>query len=378
MKPYHIVFTTINYPVVINDLAENISQFYHLDDVKVWIIGDNKTPAECSHLAATATERGLETVYMDISRQDTWGKRCAGFYKRLPYNNETRRNIGYLCALEDGCEILISMDDDNFPISGSDFINAHAITGSEWNGKARCEETEFRNNWEYLEVEPQRDVFPRGFPFRLRGKRNQKIWAELDGTHKIGVTAGLWLQDPDIDATTWLNGSVSAERYLGDKIQVLSQKTWTPINTQNTSIVRDLIPAFLCIPMGWPVPGGSIQRYGDIWGGYFLQALMKGTDFLVAFGQPVVQHRRNPHDYIDDLRYEYWGMILTDWLVDLLKNGFHPECALMVDRVGELAAFIKSTAASKLPKWCPEEIAGFMSWTVENLKTWSDACRKLM
>jgi reversibly glycosylated polypeptide len=368
MKPIHIVFTTINYPVVINELFDNISRFGHLESVKLWVIGDHKTPPGCHELAKTTSQQGLETVYMGIEEQDEWGNRCSEFYSRIPYNNETRRNIGYLCALAD----------DNFPVADSDFIGSHRITGSEWKGPVIGEETEFHNVCEYLEFEPSRAIFPRGFPFRLRGRKNKPHPESASSNSRIGVTAGLWLLDPDVDATTWLNGRISGTRYRGEPIQVLSQNTWTPINTQNTSIVRELIPAFLCIPMGWTVPGGSIQRYGDIWGGYFLQSLMKGTHYLAAFGNPIVEHRRNPHDYIDDLRFEYWGMILTDWLLDLLKTRFFPTSNSIIDRVDELADFLKEVAVPAMPDWCPEEIAGFMDWTEKNLRTWGSACRRFL
>ena len=112
---------------------------------------------------------------------------------------------------------------------------------------------------------------------------------------------------------------------------------------------------------GWDVPGGKIQRYGDIWGGYFLQALMRGTEYHVAFGRPIVDHRRNPHDYVDDLRSEYWGMILTDWLVEKLRSGFFPKDKEMIGRVEELADFIRSEAYHDIPIWCPHEVKDFFS-----------------
>ena len=156
------------------------------------------------------------------------------------------------------------------------------------------------------------DRFIRGdSPFVSGTKGNNANPVSSPLRAKIGVTAGLWLSDPDIDATTWLNGAVSGLSYSGQDQLLLAQSNWTPINTQNTSVVRDLIPAFLCVPMGWDVPGGKIQRYGDIWGGYFLQAIIQGTDYHVSFGRPLVDHRRNPHDYLDDLRGEFWGLMLT-------------------------------------------------------------------
>ena len=376
-KPIHIVFTTIYHPSVLEDLLANLTSFNHLESVKVWVVGDNKTPESCGNLCKTVTNKGMETIYLDIATQDEWGERCKDFYTRIPYNNETRRNIGYLHALEDGCDILISIDDDNFPTE-DDLVGFHKNTGRTWDGKLLSEETGFHNICEYLEIKPDRQVFPRGFPFRLRGLPNQNLFETVDRPVKIGVTAGLWLSDPDIDATTWLNGKVEGVAYKGEDVQVLKQSTWSPVNTQNTSVIRELIPAYLCIPMGWAVPGGNIQRYGDIWGGYFLQALMKGTEYHVAFGKPIVDHRRNPHDYVDDLRFEYWGMILTDWLVQKLQNDFSPKEDTIVDRVNELAGFIHNQAIPDLPDWCPQEINEFLLWTEGNLKTWSAACRAML
>ena len=261
-KPIQIVFTTIYYPEVLNDLFTNISKFNHLDKVKIWVIGDKKTPGKCRDLAAAITRKGLETIYLDIEQQDLWGKSCSSFYDRIPYNNETRRNIGYLKALEDGCEVLISLDDDNFPME-DDLVGCHLSTGKKWDGPLLTEESGFHNICEYLTIEPQRQVFPRGYPFKLRGVPNQNTTEKSGKETTIGVTAGLWLSDPDVDATTWLNGKISGKAYRGEPVQVLHQNTWSPVNTQNTSVVRELIPAYLCIPMGWQVPGGTIQRYGD-------------------------------------------------------------------------------------------------------------------
>ena len=374
-KSYHIVFTTIYHPDVLNDLYKNIQQHNHLESVKIWIIGDKKTPPSCGQLAQSISNKGLETVYVDIDHQDKWGKRCLDFYKRIPYNNETRRNIGYLMALEDNCELLISIDDDNFP-TDDDFVGCHLQqTGRLIQEDLITETSGFHNICEYLQISPQRQVFPRGYPFNLRGTQNQSKRKEAAVNSRIGVTAGLWLSDPDIDATTWLNGKVTATEYLGKNTQVLGQDTWTPVNTQNTSVVRELIPAYLCIPMGWNVPGGKIQRYGDIWGGYFLQALMRGTGYHIAFGRPMVDHRRNPHDYVDDLRSEYWGMILTDWLVEKLRADFIPQQREMTARVDELADFLKNEAYANLPAWCPFEVKDFLLWTEGNLRTWAKACQ---
>ena len=377
MKSNHVVLTTIRKPQVLYDLQRNLESHGHLDCTVCWVVGDTRTPASCGDLCREVTNDGLETHYLDIASQDEWGKRFPEFYRRIPYNNESRRNIGYLHALEQGCQRLISIDDDNFPTE-DDFIGGHLNTGRRWDGEVIEEQSGFYNVCEDLDIEPNRLIFPRGFPFGLREKRNEPRIARVPAGAQVGVTLGLWLKDPDVDATTWLNGRVTSKAYHGPLHFMLSQNTWSPINTQNTSVVAELIPAFLCIPMGYPVPSGTIERYGDIWGGYFLQALISETVYHLCVGHPIVEHRRNQHNYLDDLRFEFWGMVLTDWVVAQLREGFRPGSPRIVDRVTELAAFLQEISVDKLPSWCAPEVREFITETAGTVDLWARACRKLL
>lgn len=374
-KPYQIVFTTINYPEILKELLVNLKKYNHLDQTKVWVIGDHKTPQSASDLAKEVSDMGLETIYLDIPAQDAWGKQFE-FYSQIPYNNDGRRLVGYLKALEDKCQTLIAIDDDNFPTE-DDFIGGHSLTGKPWAGELISEDSGFHNICEYLKFEPSRSIFPRGFPFKLRGQSNQPKFLTSPKESVVGLTEGLWLKEPDIDATTWLNGKVVATSYNGPDAFVLDQNTWCPVNTQNTSVVRELIPAYFFVLMGWPVPGGKIDRYGDIWGGYFFQSLVRGTKYYTAFGRPLVEHRRNPHVYVDDLRYEFWGMILTDWLVNLLKEQFKPSKENIIDRLEELGEFLGDAGLKQMPAWSPQEMKAFMENTSKNIKLWAAACRQI-
>jgi hypothetical protein len=93
------------------------------------------------------------------------------------------------------------------------------------------------------------------------------------------VNAGLWLDDPDVDAITRLcNDIVATEydaacaalcaayrlpaltvlsRYTRDSSYVMANGTWCPFNSQNTALHRDLIPAYVLSPL--------IGRMDDIW-----------------------------------------------------------------------------------------------------------------
>jgi hypothetical protein len=377
MKSNHIVLTTIHQPTVILELAKNISQYGHLDDVVCWVVGDNNTPASCAELCNNVSRKGLETNFLDTDEQARWGKKFPELYSRIPFNNETRRNIGYLYALEHLCERLIAIDDDNFP-TNDDFVGGHSITGKLWSGDLIEESTGFYNICEHLKIDPERLIFPRGFPFALRGKKNDyKLTLPPKGA-VIGVSAGLWINEPDVDAITRLSGKVISKEYLGPASLALGQNTWTPLNSQNTSVQRELVPSFFCIPMGFSFPGGHIERYGDIWGGYFLQSLIRGTPYHICFGHPIVEHRRNEHNHSDDLHHEYWGMILTDWLISMLRDNFIPTDISIIDRIFNLAAFIDDLGRKNLPKWFPREAQTFLIQTAKTITAWAEACKQIM
>jgi hypothetical protein len=318
----------------------------------------------------------LETHYLSIDLQDQWGKHHPKFYRSIPYDNESRRNIGYLFALENECERIISIDDDNFPLEG-DFIGGHLNTGSDWKGSLISDSSGYFNICELLDISPPRPIYPRGYPFDLRDRRNESSQSILESDTKIGATQGLWIGDPDIDATTWINGRVEAISYNGPANFVLNEDTWCPINTQNTSVVRELVPAFFCIPMGVPLPGGKIERYGDIWGGYFFQSIIRGTEYRISFGHPIVEHRRNQHRYLDDLRHEFWGLMLTDWLLQHLREDFKPSAASVLERMMELCHFLLEICSNDIPTWCPKEVNGFIEETASAMQSWTDLCLEL-
>lgn len=70
-------------------------------------------------------------------------------------------------------------------------------------------------------------------------------------------------------------------------------------------------------------------------------------------------------------------MILTDWLLDILRSSFKPTSRTMLERVLELAEFLEADAIKRLPTWCPAEITNFLHYTAKNLRQWSAACRQI-
>ena len=146
----------------------------------------------------------------------------------------------------------------------------------------------------------------------------------MSGTSRVGANAGLWIGDPDIDAISRNFSSCKAQSWGGRKL-VLAQNTWTPINSQNTAIVRELLPAYYYVLMGQKVNGLVIDRFGDILSGLFLKKVADALGYSVAIGPPVCDHRRTVHDLFADLHCELAGLVLledfTAWLEELSTHG---------------------------------------------------------
>ena len=132
----------------------------------------------------------------------------------------------------------------------------------------------------------------------------------------IGINAGLWLESPDIDATTWLNGTVQGVKYNGDDKFTLAIPPGS-VNTQNTSVTRELI--HIIFVFQWDLLfRRNYSEYGDILGGYLALACMEHTKYHTSFGRPIADHKRNPHDYLTDLS-RVLGHASTDWLLEKLS-----------------------------------------------------------
>src|SRR5207237_568242 len=107
-------------------------------------------------------------------------------------------NVGFLMALEAGCDFLISIDDDNYCLPGEDFYAAHSVAGTGVRLEVRRGSDGWVNLCDDLEFEPGLTPYPRGFPYGRR--RQQRDVTRGQENITCALNAGLWLDDPDVDA----------------------------------------------------------------------------------------------------------------------------------------------------------------------------------
>jgi len=345
-----IVLTTIYESDVLDVYFRNFQKYGQLDQVQVIVIPDKKTPSSVYERCLSLSKQGLKVECPSIAEQEEYLKGFGKFSKLIPYNSDNRRNVGYLMAYEKEVDFLISIDDDNFCLSNEDFFSGHSIV---CRGEQDLTFVNSGDKWfnicSMLELEPEYKVYPRGFPYKHRHKEEDVTYGKGKGV--VRLNAGLWLSEPDLDGITWLAAPVRAKRLRTESI-VLGDTAWSPINTQNTALHRDVIPSYYFIKMGYQMGGLTIDRYGDIFSGYFSQACMRHLGHLIRVGTPVAEHRRNAHNYMSDATKELaciWVLEdLLQWLIEArLEGGTYSETYVALshaieDAVEHFSGFIWS------------------------------------
>jgi len=315
---YYIVITTINIPKIAEDYCRNIEKFGHKNNVGIIIVGDKKSPdKESFKICGDLKSKGFDVEYFDIEKQEKWLEKFPKLKEIIPYNSDNRRNIGYLMALEKGCEILISIDDDNFPLDEKDFIGFHSIVGTRQQLPVIKTDSNWFNICDLMEKNPDCRIYARGYPYNKRWQDSKILRGKKEV--KIMLNAGLWLQDPDVDAITRISRDVKTVEFTGGQI-ALDIGTWSPINTQNTALHIDLLPAYYFVLMGEKLDNLVIDRYGDIWSGFFVKKVMDSLGYYASVGNPIANHIRNKHNLFKDLKQELGCIMQTDLLAEFLEK----------------------------------------------------------
>lgn len=367
-----IVVTTINTPALLLDFAENFETYGHLENVDVIIIGDRKTPVQSVRdLERELNLRGLSTRFLDIEEQEAYLADFPELRPLIPYDSDNRRNIGYLLAAERGSEILVALDDDNHAKPDVDWYAGHALVGT----RVVCTEVDCSNGWfnpcGMMDYDADRVVFARGYPYAKRRSPGVETYGEGDG--RVVMNGGLWLDDPDVDSLTRLTDPIRAVRVNEDRL-MLAKHVFAPINTQNTAFHRDVIPAFYFVPVGDCIGGVPVERYGDIWAGFFAAKVVHHLDDRITFGAPACDHRRNAHNLLNDLELEFWSIRLTDPLAEKLVE-WKLTATNYVDCYKEIADHLE--AADWPHKRMAGEFKAFFGKMAHAMRVWAETCRRI-
>ncbi len=373
MKKISLILTTISIPLLVKEYLKNFSDF-GWKDIEIIIIGDIKSNTENTRKYIDQfKDEGHRIQFFTIDEQETWMKEYPKLSQMIPYNSDNRRNVGYLMALQHGADIIISIDDDNYP-TNADFLKGHYITGDAVTLPTITSSNRWFNACSLLKNDKGVEIFPRGFPYSKRFEQNSIESVKSSG--RVAINMGLWINDPDVDAITHLAVPVKIVGFNSTRERMaVGRGTFCPINSQNTSVSRRAMTAYYYPIMGADIFGTKIDRFGDIWQGYFAKKIVDAMDERVVVGTPLTDHRRNKHDYLEDLQKEMWGIVINEkmlnWLVDLKIENTNTYADAYLELVSKLDVQAKDFTDN-------ESMLRYFRKLVDSMRTWVETCERIV
>lgn len=371
-----LVVTTIYDTPILEAYQDNLARHQSLESIHVFLIPDRKTPHSMLARIPELRHRGLRVTCPSLSEQEDFLRRLGLPTGFIPYDSDNRRNVGFLMALDAGVDFVISIDDDNYCLETEDFVAAHAMVCQEHQGEMVSADSGWFNLCDLLEFDRPGPVYPRGFPYYARHRDNGV--RRTSGAAPIHLNAGLWLTAPDVDGISWLVNPLWSRSFQGNSV-VLDRGVWTPLNTQNTALRAEALPAYYYIRMNYPLLGGlPIDRYGDILSGYFIQACAHHLGGVMRVGTPLADHRRHSHNFLTDALREMACLALMEDLLPWLTREARLEGASYADAYECLSYSLQEAVEKFSSKLWNDVTRAFFHQTAYCMRTWLGACRSLL
>jgi hypothetical protein len=376
---FGIVVTTIYEGDFIDDYYAHFKANGDLEKVNFYVVGDISTPPECREKVEKYNQMGLPWYYLGVEEQKDFLRPFPELNQEIPWKTDNRRNVGFLMAYRDKCEVIIAIDDDNYPKQNWSFLAGHSAVGKEVSLPTAIGCQGWFNLCSMMKIEcpslgSGETVYARGFPYKRRDIACSKVSQDLS-EGLVAVNAGLWSGDPDVDAATRLVTRCEAqENFTSDYL--LASPTLMPINTQNTALIRDAIPSYYYVKMGHPIGGMRLDRFGDIFSGFFVQKCVQAVGHRIKVGSPVVEHRRSPHNLYKDLWHELAGMVVIDDMLSLLETPLSP-ASTYSEAALQLAEQLQEWSAKQQGFLWDDSLRDYFINVSQNMKLWVETCHQL-
>ena len=287
----YLILTSISEPSVAT------LKYCEIADQKDWklvFIGDLKTP----HASYQALETKYKNfMYMTPEQQEELYPELS---EAIGWNKCQRRNIGFVYAYDNGCDILATSDDDNNPY---DNWGDEMFVGQEI--EVDCYENKIVNAFDPISVTEHKSLWHRGYPVEFVHVKNEN---EYKGKvkRKVLVQADFWDGDPDIDAICRITQKPIVKF---QDFKPFCSTQLSPFNSQNTFLAREVIPYYVVFPY--------LGRMDDIWGAYVLQYYFPNS---VIYNKATVYQDRNIHNLVNNMMDEVIGYRNTLPLINDLEN----------------------------------------------------------
>jgi hypothetical protein len=183
----------------------------------------------------------------------------------IPRKTDCVRSYGYFKAWQKKPDMMITLDDDCYPMEGErGFVAAH------WE---RLNNPGKTNAW----VSTLDGIIPRGVPYYNSERKLPCV-----------LNHGLWNSVPDFDAPTQLLQS-RYPRELSWSDRTIPVGSYFPMCGMNVAIRPQGIAAFYFLLMG---RGYDYDRFGDIWAGIIIKRIADHLGHCINSGRPAIKHLR--------------------------------------------------------------------------------------
>lgn len=288
----HAVITTIQAPT---KAVESLHSRLDDDDVLL-VVGDAKGPTEYPLPSCPRAE----LVTFDQQNQLSFT-----LAKLLPENHYTRKNLGYLLAIQRGARSIYETDDDNAPLP----TWKHRTLATR--ACAVAVDTQWCNVYQLFtsETTTQTRIWPRGLPL------DQTIGAAYRLPMKdviAPIQQGLANGSPDVDAV-WRMVFGGEFNFLTAPSAVLPRRKWCPFNSQSTWWWEPAFPLLY-------LPSFCSFRMTDIWRSFVAQRCLWEFADGVVFHPAEVYQDRNAHRLLKDFSEEVQGYLRNGEIIDILEE----------------------------------------------------------
>ena len=266
----------------------------------------------------------------------------------IGWRNIQRRNCAIMYALEQKYDVIITVDDDNYPVGGArQFRDGHiAALAIQDTPITYASPTNFLNTGIFCT--PM--FHQRGVPYGIQTHITRPRTTDRP---RIVVSQAQVLGDPDCDAIERMCNAPEVQAVVANVI--ISPGTYAAFNSQATVWAGDWAPVMAVLP--------GLGRYDDIFASYVFHRLARTYNVALHVGAPAVVQKRNAHDLVKDLKAELWGMSNVFTFCDELDRAYISADMPLVVAYSELMV----AAAAVLP---PD--------TIEFARIWAKHWREVL
>lgn len=268
-----LVITSISAPNAVLTACANQSAAHGVQFV---VMGDTKSPAQFDLPGCD---------FWSIDRQLTLP---FSLVNDLPIRHYGRKNLGYLVAMQQGAQVILETDDDNFPRAPfwearQRTQQAHNLTNTGWT-----------NVYKYF---TDKHIWPRGYALEHLHDPLPELPGITDAL--CPIQQGLADENPDVDAIYRLTLPLPVSFEQRDSV-ALGDGAWCAFNSQNTTWFPEAFPLLY-------LPSHCSFRMTDIWRSYVAQRVAWTCGWSVLFHNATVWQERNEHNLMRDFEDEVSG-----------------------------------------------------------------------